>query len=452
MHGTLIVSINKNFMKFSVVIVTLIVLMHTACNNPKQDPSNGTADTVTTKTDTVNLPAPYASKSVENFSKVISWPQGKTPVAPQSFTVTAFATGLVNPRNVYVAPNGDVFVAESNTEVSGVKKVAADINGKAKSQRLDASANRITLLRDKNGDGIPDVHSVYLSGLNQPYGILIIGNNFYVANTDGLWQYPYNANDTVLKSAGKKILDLPAGGYNNHWTRNIIANKDGSKIFVSVGSGSNVAEHGMANEKRRADVLEINTDGSGEIVYASGLRNPAGIALQPNTGTLYASVNERDELGDDLVPDYFTSVKQDGFYGWPYSYFGQHKDPRMKDSMRDDMVAKAIVPDVSLEAHVAALGLVFYNADAFPASYKDGAFIGEHGSWNRSQLSGYKVVFVPFKNGKPGEPQDFLTGFMADENKKEVYGRPVNLAVTKDGALLLADDSGNTIWRITYSK
>ncbi len=440
-------------MKKQTAVLLSIIIIYCSCNNIKSEKANTAADTTATKTtEGVTLPQPYATKSVQNFSKVIGWPQGKSPIAQQGFTVKAFAIDLINPRNVYQAPNGDIFVAESNTELKGAKKIAADLSGKTKSQRLGASANRVTLLRDKNGDGIPDVRSVYLSNLNQPYGILVIGNSFYVGCTDGLWKFPYNSSDTVIKSAGKEILDLPKGGYNNHWTRNIIANKDESKIFIAVGSGSNAGEHGAQNEIRRADILEVNTDGSGETVYASGLRNPNGIALQPGTGVLYSSVNERDELGDNLVPDYFTSVKQGGFYGWPYSYFGQHPDPRLKDSMRNDLVAKAIVPDVTLGAHVAALGLTFYNGNMFPAKYKNGAFIGEHGSWNRSQLSGYKVVFVPFKNGKPGNPEDFLTGFLADANKEEVYGRPVNLTTLKDGSLLLADDSGNTVWRISYNK
>ncbi len=432
------------------LIATLTTIM--ACNNQKQkkEENKDKADIVATTTQEVSLPAPYATKSSTVYCDVIGWPTGKTPVAPAGFTVTAYAKDLVNPRNIYQAPNGDVFVVESNTEVKGVSKAEVLINGKGKSQRLGTSANRVTLLRDMNKDGVPDHRSVYLAGLNQPYGVLVIGNNFYVANTDGLWRYPYNADDSIMKSPGKKIVDLPAGGYNNHWTRNIIGNKDNSKIFIAVGSGSNVAEHGMENEIRRADVLQINPDGSGEQVYASGLRNPAGITLQPSTGNLYAVVNERDELGDDLVPDYFTSVKQGGFYGWPYSYFGQHEDPRMKDKQRSDMVQKAIVPDVALEPHVAALGLHFYAGSAFPAKYRNGAFIGEHGSWNRSTLSGYKIVFVPFNDNKPGKPEDFVTGFIADEKEHKVYGRPVNVFALQDGSLLIADDSGNTVWKVSY--
>ncbi len=438
--------------QYVIMSAVAAMMLSVACNTykEKKEENANKADTVVTASKKLNLPAPYATKSAAVYCDVIGWPQDKTPTVPAGFTVTAFAKDLVNPRNVYQAPNGDVFVVESNTEIKGVTKAEVLINGKNKSQRLGASANRVTLLRDTNKDGVPDLRSVYLAGLNQPYGVLIIGNNFYVANTDGLWKYPYNADDKIMKSQGKKIVDLPAGGYNNHWTRNIIANKDDSKIFIAVGSGSNVAEHGMENEIRRADVLQINPDGSGETVYASGLRNPAGITIQPSTGNLYAVVNERDELGDELVPDYFTSVKQGGFYGWPYSYYGQHQDPRMKDKQRPDMVQKAIVPDVPLGSHVAALGVHFYNGSLFPAKYKNGAFVGEHGSWNRSTLSGYKIVFVPFSDGTPGKPEDFMTGFIADESDRKVYGRPVNVTVLQDGSLLVADDSGNTVWRVSY--
>jgi glucose/arabinose dehydrogenase len=273
-----------------------------------------------------------------------------------------------------------------------------------------------------------------------------LGDWFYVANTDGLVKYPYKADATSITTAGMPVLDLPAGGYNTHWTRNIRANAAGTKIYVAVGSGSNVAEHGMENEKRRADILEINPDGSGERVYASGLRNPAGIAFQPGTGTLYAAVNERDNLGDNLVPDYLTSVREGGFYGWPWAYFGKHEDPRLKEK-RPDMVAKTITPDVSLGSHTASLGLTFYDGKTFPAKYEGGAFIGQHGSWNSSVLAGYKVVFVPFTNGKPsGAVEDFLTGFVADAAKGKVYGRPVGVTVNKDGSLLVADDTSNKIW------
>ncbi len=433
-------------MKVYSLITIATVFAVTACSQKKGRNYNK-ADTIENKSSQeVKLDAPYATKAVKNYCDVIGWPDGAMPKAPQGFTVSLYAKNLNNPRNIYIAPNGDVFVAEANTEVTGIKKIGADIIGVSKSQNLGKSANRITLFRDTNGDGKPDVKTVYLSHLNQPYGMLVLGNWFYMANTDGLVKYPYKPGATAITTAGTPVLDLPAGGYNNHWTRNICANAAGTKIYIAVGSGSNVAEHGMENEKRRADILEINPDGSGERIYASGLRNPAGIAFQPGTGVLYTSVNERDNLGDNLAPDYLTSVKEGGFYGWPWAYFGKHEDPRLKEK-RPDMVAKTITPDVSLGAHTASLGLAFYDGKTFPARYQGGVFIGQHGSWNSSVLTGYKVVFVPFANGKPsGKVEDFLTGFVADEAKGKVYGRPVGVTVNMDGSLLVADDTSNKIW------
>jgi glucose/arabinose dehydrogenase len=430
-------------------IVGLLCLSATMSCGQKKKPNPADAATVKNAAQqTVNLPPPYQTKSTSLYSHVIGWPANKMPTAPAGFKVNLFATDMDNPRNIYIAPNGDVFISQANTEKNAIVRVAANITGPGKSQKLGKSANNIVLLRDVNGDGIPDTKTVFLSGLNQPYGMLIVGNWFYVANTDGLLRYPYKAGQTKITTPGKMILSLPAGGYNNHWTRNLRANSAGTKIYVSVGSGSNHGDHGMQNEVRRADILEINPDGSGERIYASGLRNPAGIDFQPGTGVLYASVNERDGLGDNLVPDYLTSVKEGGFYGWPYAYFGPHEDPDHK-GQRPDLVKKTIVPDVALGSHTASLGLAFYGAKAFPARYQNGAFIGQHGSWNSSTLIGYKVVFVPFSNHKPGKPEDFLTGFIANLDKHEVYGRPVGVAVAKDGALLVADDTGNKIWRVT---
>jgi glucose/arabinose dehydrogenase len=435
-------------MKIYIAYIAGITLLAASCKQKKVDASK--ADDVNTDVkQEVKLPAPYQTKAVSNYCKVIGWPAGKMPIAPKGFTVNLFADTLKNPRNIYIAPNGDILVSEANTETKGIKKIGAKIIGVAASQNLGKSANRITILRDTNGDGVPDLRGVFLSNLNQPFGMLILGNSFYVANTDGLWKYDYKAGQTKITTPGKMILSLPAGGYNNHWTRNLRANAAGTKIYVAVGSGTNVAEHGMENEKRRADVLEINPDGSGEMVYASGLRNPAGIDFQPGTGVLYAAVNERDNLGDDLVPDYLTSVKPGGFYGWPWAYFGQHEDPR-PEVKRPDMVKKTITPDLSLGPHTASLGLVFYTGKKFPAKYINGAFIGQHGSWNRSVLSGYKVGFVPFVNNKPApQLEDFLTGFIANADKKEVYGRPVGVAVANDGSLLVADDTSNRIWRVS---
>lgn len=439
---------------FFIIGVTFFLLTACGDNHEEKKAANaGKGDTLTTTANqTLILPPPYATASATKTSTVIGWPEGKTPTAPDGYTVTKFADSLNNPRWIYIGPNGDVFVSEANTEKNVVKKVKTALSGKAKSGNTSSSADRITLFRDADKDGIPEVRSTFLTDLNQPFGMLIIGNTFYVANTDGVIAYPYQLGQTKITAQGKKILNLPAGGYNNHWTRNIIAGKKENKIYVTVGSASNVAEHGVNEEKRRADILELNPDGSGERIYASGLRNPQGMGYAPGTNTLWVSVNERDGLGDDLVPDFLTSVKDGGFYGWPYSYWGQHEDPRMKDKQQPELVKQAIVPDVSLGAHTASLGLAFDEKKAFRGKYAGGAFIGQHGSWNRSQLVGYRVAFVPFTNGKPtGGPEDFLTGFRTGQGT-EVYGRPVGVAFSQDGALLVADDAGNTIWRVSAIK
>ncbi|AUD00696.1 PQQ-dependent sugar dehydrogenase [Spirosoma pollinicola] len=434
----------KLFLSATVLSVSLL-----ACSQKKEADQSG--ETVATADTTLDLPAPYATKSSQKFSNVVGWPAGKMPQAPAGFTVTEYARDLQSPRWIYVAPDGDIFVAEANTERKGIKTAVVNaVTGKSNSERTEASANRITLLRDTNKDGKPDLREPFLTGLNQPFGMLVMGNSFYAANTDGLMRYDYKPGQTKITAPGKKILSLPAGGYNNHWTRNLLAGPDGKKIFVSVGSGSNVGEHGPENEIRRANILEINPDGTGERIYASGLRNPVGMGWQPTTKTLYAAVNERDELGDELVPDYMTSVKEGAFYGWPYSYYGQNEDPRRKGE-RPDLVKKATVPDVPLGAHTASLGLAFYDKTAFPEKYRNGAFIGQHGSWNRSTFSGYKVVFVPFQDGKPGKPEDFLTGFLTGKDK-DAYGRPVGVAVLPDGSMLVADDAGGRIWRVTANK
>ncbi|RYD96327.1 MAG: sorbosone dehydrogenase family protein [Sphingobacteriales bacterium] len=421
---------------YPLTIAALAMTALTACSGQvsKKEKEQARAEgstTVKTAIGDLTLPAPFATESTTKNSSMEKWPDGATPKAPAGFTVTKFAGDLDNPRNTYIGPNNDVFIVESGTRSSG---------------------NKITMLRDKDKDGTFETRGIFAEGLNQPYGVLILKNYFYVANTDGLYRYPYKVGDTKLQGKGEKIVELPAGGYNNHWTRNLIANADGSKIYISVGSASNVAEHGMDEEVRRANILEINPDGSGERIFASGLRNPVGMDWNPANKELWTAVNERDELGDNLVPDYITSVKDGGFYGWPYSYFGQIEDPRMKGKGKD-LVAKAIIPDVPVGDHTASLGIAFYNKEAFPAQYRNGAFVGQHGSWNRSVLSGYKVLFVPFKDGKPsGKPQDFLTGFIADEKKAQVYGRPVDVTVMNDGSLLVNDDSGNTIWKVTANK
>ncbi|PKD18263.1 L-sorbosone dehydrogenase [Salegentibacter salinarum] len=394
----------------------------------KKELSQQSADVVETAIGELRLVPPFSSESVTKESEVIGWGD-KKPQAPAGFKVTMFAENLKHPRRTYIAPNGDFFVVESNTK---------------------NSADRIILIRDKDSDGNPDYQDIFLDDLNQPYGMLVLDNYFYVANTDGLYRYPYTEGDMKIEAEGEKILSLPAGGYNNHWTRNLLANEDGSKIYVSVGSASNVGEYGMDKEERRAAILEINTDGSGEKIYASGLRNPVGMDWNPVTGELWAAVNERDKIGNNLVPDYITSVKEGGWYGWPYSYFGQIQDPRWADDPHMELVEKTIVPDVPVGPHTASLGLAFYTKDKFPEKYKNGAFVGQHGSWNRAVFSGYKIIFVPFdENGKPGQPEDFLTGFIADEAESKVHGRPVGVTVTPDGALLVNDDDANVIWKVS---
>lgn len=397
------------------------------------------------------MPPPYDTKSVMHFSKAVEWPEGLKPLAPQGFSVSKFAGGLQNPRWIYALPNGDILVAETKKEEKGVVKLAAKVTGIAKTHNENTvNLNRISLFRDTNNDGQPDKQTVFLENLNLPFGMLLLNKYFYVANTDAVWRFPYQTGQTTITAKGERLVSLPAEG--RHWTRSLIANKEGTKIYIGVGSYSNVAEKGIIHETNRACILEMNPDGSNLHIYADGLRNPVGMDWFPGTSTLWTAVNERDELGDELVPDYLTSVKPGGFYGWPYSYFGQNEDPRIKEEDKHpDLVKRAIVPDVPLGAHTASLGLVFYTKKEFPEKYHHGAFIGQHGSWNRSTFSGYQVAFVPFHGKNPGKAEPFLTGFIKDENKKEVFGRPVGVITLTDGSLLVADDVGNTIWRVTYS-
>lgn len=403
---------------------------------------------VTAQKDKVALPEPYETKSVKNYSKVLGWGNNITPVVPPGFTVTEFATDFQNPRWIYVAPNGDVFIADAGTLRPDKKDQDKEFKENEKSQNF-GSANTITLFRDADRDGVYESRYTYLTGLNQPFGMAVLGNYFYVANTDALMRFPYIPSATSITSPGEKIVSLPAGGYNNHWTRNIITHPQNNKIYISVGSASNNAEYGMEEENRRACILEVNPDGSGEILYASGLRNPVGMDWEPVTKTLWTVVNERDELGDNLVPDYATYVQKGGFYGWPYAYFGTNEDPRLKGE-RPDLVAKTIIPDIALGSHTATLGMAFYGARLFPAKYHNGLFVAQHGSWNRSELSGYKVMFIPFRNGRPsGPPEDFMTGFIANAEKSEVYGRPVCVAVLPDGSMLVSDDAAQIIWRVS---
>ncbi|MES2178213.1 MAG: sorbosone dehydrogenase family protein [Gemmatimonadota bacterium] len=379
------------------------------------------------------------------------WSSGARPTAAAGTTVSAFATGLDHPRFLFVLPNGDVLVAETNAppkpdDNQGIKGWFFKRFQK-KAGAAVPSANRITLLRDRDGDGVAETRAVFLSGLNSPYGIALIGQELYVANSDALVRYPYTEGATTIAAAGATVVALPAGRLNHHWTKTVVASRDGSKLFVSVGSNSNVAENGMAAEKGRAAIWEVDPKTGAHRIYASGLRNAVGLAIEPETGVLWASVNERDELGSDLVPDYLTSVRDSAFFGWPYSYFGQHVDDRVKPQ-RPDLVATAITPDYGLGTHTGSLGLASSRGSTLGAQFANGMFVGQHGSWNRNPRSGYAVIFVPFAHGTTaGSPIDVLTDFL--DEKGNTRGRPVGVAVDKRGALLVADDVGNTVWRVS---
>jgi glucose/arabinose dehydrogenase len=379
------------------------------------------------------------------------WPAGRMPTATPGFAVNAFATDLDHPRWLFVLPNGDVLVAETNAPErpqdnksfkgwfirQGMKRTGGAV----------PSPDRITLLRDTDGDGVAEVRTVFLAGLHSPFGMALVGPDLYVANTDALLRFSYVEGDTEIRDRGVLVAVLPAGPINHHWTKNVLASRDGARLYVTVGSNSNAAENGIENEVDRAAILEIDAMTGHSRVFASGLRNPVGLAWQPQSGVLWTAVNERDEIGNDLVPDYMTSVRDGGFYGWPYSYYGRHVDPRVKPQ-QPERVAAAIVPDYALGAHTASLGLAFYTGTALLERYRGGAFIGQHGSWNREPRSGYKVIFVPFVDGRPaGGPEDVLTGFVDESG--HALGRPVGVAVDRGGALLVADDVGNAIWRVT---
>jgi glucose/arabinose dehydrogenase len=384
-----------------------------------------------------------------NIARVVGWKKDETPDLAKGLAIHPFATGLKHPRSLYVLPNGDVLVVESKAPPAPAAKRPKDIvlnYVEAWATSESGAANRITLLRDTNGDGVPDTQSVFLDHLNSPFGVALVGNELYVANTDAIVRYPYNEGDTKITAPGTTLTPLPGGPIDHHWTKSLVASPDGSKLYVGVGSNSNITENGMEAEKNRAAILEVDRASGRFRIFASGLRNPNGLTFEPQSGALWTVVNERDEIGPDLVPDYMTSVKEGAFYGWPYSYYGQHVDPRVQPQ-RPDLVAKAIPPDYALSSHVAPLGLAFYTANNLPESYRGGAFVGEHGSWNRHVLNGYKVVFVPFTDGKPnGKAQDVVTGFLNKDG--QARGRPVGLAVDKSGALLIADDVGNTVWRV----
>lgn len=410
------------------------------------------------------LPAPVRQLiPTVNIAPAKGWPAGQMPQPMAGLQVTALARGLEHPRWVFVLPNGDVLVAESN------KPAKAEGQGFSLMGWLTGlvmtragagvpSANRITLLRDTDGDGVADVRTVFLQGLNSPFGMALVGQDFYVANTDAVLRFPYVTGQTRISASGTKVTDLPAGPINHHWTKSLIASPDGKKLYATVGSNSNVAENGMEAETGRAAIWEIDLAAGTKRLFATGLRNPNGMGWAPGTGALWTVVNERDELGSDLVPDYLTSVKDGAFYGWPYSYFGAKVDTRVKPP-RPDLVAQALVPDYALGAHVAPLGMAFATGPepgaaapaSLPPSLASGAFVGEHGSWNRKPHSGYKVVFVPFEAGQPkGLPVDVLTGFLSPDGK--AYGRPVGVAMDTRGALLVADDVGNAIWRVSAAK
>lgn len=379
------------------------------------------------------------------------WRNNEIPVAAAGFAVNAFASGLDHPRWLYVLPNGDVLVAETNAPVrpgdeSGLKGWIAGLMMK-RAGAVTQSANRITLLRDADGDGLAETRTAFLEGMNSPFGMALVDDRFYAANTDGVLEFPYVTGATAITAPGKQIAALPGGPLNHHWTKNLIASADGRKLYASVGSNSNIGENGMEREKDRAAILEIDRMSGETRLFASGLRNPVGMDWQPESGALWTAVNERDELGSDLVPDYMTSVRDGGFYGWPYSYYGQNVDARVAPQ-RPDLVARAITPDYALGAHTASLGLAFYTGRLFPARYSGGAFVGQHGSWNRKPPAGYKVIFIPFTDGVPsGGPEEILTGFLNAQG--EARGRPAGVAIDRAGALLVADDVGNVIWRVT---
>ena len=394
--------------------------------------------------------------------KVVGWKQGETPRVPRGFQIQALATGLSNPRRVYPMPNGDVLVVETDRTGSEpvdrpkdpirdfIMSLAHGGGGAKETSGSAGKPQRITLVRDANGDGKPELKTVLVDHLNSPFGIVASGGYLYVANTDALVRYPFTPGQTTITAAAQKVLDLPGGLIDHHWTKDLTVSPDGSKLYVGVGSNSNIQERGPEAETNRAAVWEVDPKTGAYRVFASGLRNPNGLTFYPGSNTLWTVVNERDELGPNLVPDYMTSVKDGAFYGWPYSYYGQHVDPRVRPQ-RPDLVAKAIPPDYALSSHVAALGLTFYTGSNFPAMFRGGAFVGEHGSWNRTSYNGYRVVFIRFAGGRPvGSPHNFVAGFIGPDG--EARGRPVGVAIDRTGALLIADDVGNTVWRVTYPR
>ncbi len=427
----------------------LLALALSACgSDSRQPPSAGFGNTPT-------LPEPASGLlPIVNIAAAKRWADGQMPTPADGLTVTAFARGLDHPRWLLVLPNGDVLVAESNApqhpDAKFVLKTWIASKIMARAGAGSPSANRISLLRDADGDGIAETRSVLLSGLNSPFGMALVGDQLFVANTDAVRRYPYVADALTIADAGSEVAALPAGPRNYHWTKSLIASADGTKLYATVGSNSNVADNGIEQETGRAAIWEIDLASGAHRIYASGLRNPNGLAWQPESGALWTAVNERDEIGNDLVPDYMTSVRDGGFYGWPYSYYGNHVDVRVTPP-RPELVATALVPDYALGAHTASLGLAAASGNTLPEAMRSGMFIGQHGSWNRKPLSGYKVIFVPFASGKPaGPPIDVLTGFVDADGR--ALGRPVGVAMDGKGALLVADDVGNAIWRVTAAR
>lgn len=427
-------------------LAACVALGVAACSSGSSDPLVGFGP---------NPPLPAPQKSLiptVGVPDVVHWPAGAAPQAPPGFVVTRFAEGLEHPRWLLVLPNGDVLAAESASPGSEADRTQTGIRAwfqKMLMKKVESavpSPNKIILLRDSDGDGVAETKTTYAQGLTSPFGMTLVGGTLYVANADGVVSFPYSTGQTEVAGAATKVFDLPGPPINHHWTKNVVASPDGRKLYATVGSNSNIGDNGMAAEQGRAAIWEYDLASRTARIYASGIRNPNGIDFEPSTGVMWTVANERDEIGNDLPPDYLTSVKEGGFYGWPYSYWGQHVDARVQPQ-RPDLVARAIIPDYGVGPHTAALGLVFYRGGAFPAKYRGGAFIGQHGSWNRKPLNGYRVVFVPFAGGRPQTPPEaFLTGFLNADDK--IQGRPVGVAVDKRGALLVADDVGGIVWRV----
>lgn len=433
-------------MKPVLLAVSAAVLAVAACSSESTlDPLAGFGPNPT-------LPAPQTSLiPTVNVADATGWPAGRTPTPAPGFRVQAFASGLDHPRWLYRLPNGDILVAETNAPPKPADKEGGfrgwfQKQFQQKAGAGDPSADRITLLRDDDGDGVAELKTPFLENLMSPFGMALVGDTLYVANADAVVAFPYRTGQTRIDAAPRKLVDLPAQR-NHHWTKSLVAGPDGSKLYVGVGSNSNIAEHGMAEEEGRAAVWEIDTATGAHRIHASGLRNPVGMAWHPDSGRLWVAVNERDELGNDLVPDYMTSITPGGFYGWPWSYYGQVIDERV-EPQNPDLVARAIKPDYALGSHTASLGLTFGEGELFPAAYRGGAFVGQHGSWNRKPRNGYRVIFVPFTDGAPsGPPQDILTGFVNAQD--QAMGRPVGVQFDRLGALLVADDVGDVIWRVS---